>query len=64
LEADQPFGEATRSTAHHAFVARRLAFGAAMLRDLWWSAWVESGAPPTRDADPGDALPAARPGGG
>jgi hypothetical protein len=45
LEADQPFGEATRSAAHHEFVAARLAFGATMLRDLWWSAWLESGRP-------------------
>ena len=27
-----------------AFAADRLALGAAYLRDLWWSAWVESGA--------------------
>ena len=45
LEADQPFGEATRSTAAHDFVAGRLAVGATMLRDLWWSAWIDSGRP-------------------
>lgn len=27
----------------HAFAVERLAAGADMLRDLWWSAWVESG---------------------
>jgi hypothetical protein len=27
---------------HRAFAAERLAAGASMLRDLWWSAWLES----------------------
>ncbi|HEY0590265.1 MAG TPA: nuclease [Thermoanaerobaculia bacterium] len=31
-----------------AFAAERLALGASVLRDLWWSAWVESGKPRAR----------------
>jgi hypothetical protein len=32
---------------HLEFAAARLAAGAGMLRDLWWSAWVESGRTPS-----------------
>ncbi len=31
------------------FAARRLAAGASMLRDLWWSTWVNSAGRPVRD---------------
>jgi hypothetical protein len=31
---------------HRAFAAERLASGAAMLRDLWWNAWLESAQAP------------------
>jgi hypothetical protein len=30
------------------FAARRLAAGASLLRDLWWSTWLESADPPAR----------------
>lgn len=45
LEAAEPFGEETSSARHREFVVQRLAFGAAMLRDLWWSAWLDSAKP-------------------
>jgi hypothetical protein len=32
----------------HDFAAERLAVGARMLSDLWWSAWLESAQPPSR----------------
>src|SRR5712692_1532728 len=35
-----------------AFTAERLAAGAALLRDLWWSAWRNSGNPRRRTAPP------------
>jgi hypothetical protein len=43
-ELDQldPWGLETRSPASHAFAAERLAAGATMLRDLWYTAWVTS----------------------
>jgi hypothetical protein len=34
-----------------AFATGRLAFGASFLRDLWWSAWVNSAKPPKRRED-------------
>ncbi|MBT8338235.1 MAG: hypothetical protein KJO11_16730 [Gemmatimonadetes bacterium] len=34
-------------TEHVEFTAERLAAGAAMLRDLWWSAWRDSARPPS-----------------
>ncbi|MBW3534767.1 MAG: hypothetical protein KY453_06040 [Gemmatimonadetes bacterium] len=43
---DRDVGFAGGAPAHpdaHAFAVERLAAGADMLRDLWWSAWVESG---------------------
>ena len=46
LEQQQRFdpdGAAPRS--HRDFAADRLAAGALMLRDLWWSAWVDSARP-------------------
>jgi hypothetical protein len=38
--------EAPAPDEHLAFTAERLASGAAMLRDLWWSAWLESAESP------------------
>jgi hypothetical protein len=35
-----------------AFTAQRLAAGATLLRDLWWSAWVVSGQPKPRRGQP------------
>ena len=45
---DRDVGFAEEGPAHpeaEAFAVERLAAGASMLRDLWWSAWVESGRP-------------------
>lgn len=39
------------SSAGQDFATDRLARGASMLRDLWWSAWKNSAKPPRRTAD-------------
>ena len=45
LDKAQPFGVDDRRPEAKTFAAARLAAGAQMLRDLWWSAWVASAAP-------------------
>jgi hypothetical protein len=42
LDQIEAFGRGTQSAAHKDFAVERLAAGANMLRDLWWSAWLES----------------------
>jgi hypothetical protein len=42
LEKKEAFGEPTKSAEHKKFAQERLAAGAQMLRDLWWTAWVTS----------------------
>ncbi len=42
LDEAEAFGAETEGTDHEAFAIDRLAAGAAMLRDLWWTAWVTS----------------------
>ncbi len=42
LDKQQPFNDKTTSAEHKKFVSERLANGAQMLRDLWWTAWVTS----------------------
>jgi hypothetical protein len=42
LDLQEAFGADTRSPEHRHFAIDRLAAGAHMLRDLWWSAWVSS----------------------
>lgn len=42
LDKREAFGETTASPEHKKFAAERLAAGAEMLRDLWWTAWVTS----------------------
>lgn len=42
LEKKESFGEQTKSPEHKKFVAARLAAGAQMLRDFWWTAWATS----------------------
>ncbi len=42
LDKQEKFGAETRSPEHKKFVSERLAAGAQMLRDLWWTAWVTS----------------------
>ena len=43
LDKAESFDERTQGADHKRFVAERLAAGATMLRDLWWTAWVTSG---------------------
>ena len=47
LDKQEPFGDKTASPEHKKFVSARLAAGAQMLRDLWWTAWVTSAPAPT-----------------
>jgi hypothetical protein len=42
LDREAAFGRETVSEGHRRFAIERLAAGATMLRDLWWSAWVNS----------------------
>jgi hypothetical protein len=42
LDKQEKFNAETRSPEHKKFVTGRLAAGAQMLRDLWWTAWVTS----------------------
>ena len=42
LDRAEAFGPDTKGTDHKRFTAERLAAGAEMLRDLWWTAWVTS----------------------
>ncbi|WP_412061841.1 nuclease [Rubrivirga sp. IMCC45206] len=42
LDEAESFGPETTGAAHRAFAVDRLTAGAAMLRDLWWTAWVSS----------------------
>lgn len=44
LEQQEPFGAGTTGVAHRHFTTARLAAGATLLRDLWWSAWLRSAA--------------------
>ncbi|MEP7270310.1 MAG: hypothetical protein ABI882_02340 [Acidobacteriota bacterium] len=45
LDKKEAFGETTASLEHKKFASERLAAGAEMLRDLWWTAWVTSAIP-------------------
>ncbi|CAA9337439.1 MAG: hypothetical protein AVDCRST_MAG11-2792 [uncultured Gemmatimonadaceae bacterium] len=42
LDKRAPFGAENDRPEHEAFAVERLAAGTAMLRDLWWTAWVAS----------------------
>jgi hypothetical protein len=46
LDKQEKFGDETKSPEHKKFVSGRLAAGAQMLRDLWWTAWVTSAPAP------------------
>ncbi|HEU5161564.1 MAG TPA: nuclease [Thermoanaerobaculia bacterium] len=48
LDAEGAFDYPAGSAAGKAFAAERLALGASILRDYWWSAWVASGKPRSR----------------
>jgi hypothetical protein len=45
LEKASSFTAGNADTDHRRYTAERLAAGATMLRDLWWTAWVTSGLP-------------------
>jgi hypothetical protein len=45
LDKAHPFDANTTDPDDKAFTVERLASGARMLRDLWWTAWVTSGQP-------------------
>lgn len=47
LDKKEQFSATNNSPEHKKFVAERLAVGAQMLRDLWWTAWTTSAAPAT-----------------
>ena len=47
LDKQEKFSAETKSSEHKKFVSERLAVGAQMLRDLWWTAWVTSAPAPT-----------------
>ena len=42
LDKQEPFAATTTSASHKKFAVERLAAGATMLRDLWWTAWETS----------------------
>jgi hypothetical protein len=46
LDNQEKFNAETKSPEHKKFVSERLAAGAQMLRDLWWTAWVTSAPSP------------------
>lgn len=46
LDKREPFSESNTSAEHKRFAVERLAAGAEMLRDLWWTAWVTSAQAP------------------
>lgn len=52
LDKAAPFDRANDRPEHRAFAVQRLAAGATMLRDLWWTAWVTSA--------PADSAPGPR----
>jgi hypothetical protein len=43
LDKSEAFGPDTKGAEHKQFTAQRLAAGATMLRDLWWTAYATSG---------------------
>ena len=46
LDRQERFGRSTTGSGHKEFTIERLADGATMLRNLWWTAWVTSGEQP------------------
>src|SRR5512133_1902521 len=50
VDKAHPFDSTTTAPENKAFAVERLAAGARMLRDIWWTAWVTSAspAPPSR----------------
>jgi hypothetical protein len=52
IDRVSPFSAENTRAENRTFAAQRLAYGAEMLRDLWWTAWVTSG-----DAGPRELKP-------
>ncbi|CAN5769857.1 hypothetical protein BH23GEM9_BH23GEM9_22090 [soil metagenome] len=48
LDQIEAFGRNTKGVAHREFAIERLVAGANMLRDIWWTAWLDS-EPPVQD---------------
>jgi hypothetical protein len=48
IDKAHPFNAQTTAPENKAFVTKRLAAGARMLRDVWWTAWVTSAPAPPR----------------
>ena len=46
LDKAHPFDATTTAPENKAFAVDRLAAGARMLRDIWWTAWVTSAPAP------------------
>ncbi len=59
LDKAAPFDSANSRPQHKAFAVERLAAGATMLRDLWWTAWVTSAAVDSVSPAPPQTVPAA-----
>jgi hypothetical protein len=51
LDKRSPFGPETTTAEQKAFAAARLAAGARMLRDIWYTAWVTSAPAPARSRE-------------
>jgi hypothetical protein len=47
IDKAHPFDATTTAPENKAFAVDRLAAGARMLRDIWWTAWITSGQPVT-----------------
>ena len=46
VDKAHPFDSSAKAPENKAYASERLAYGARMLRDLWWTAWVTSELPP------------------
>ena len=51
LDKASPFNGSNTTPANKAFAVERLAAGATMLRDLWWTAWITSAPVATEPRD-------------
>jgi hypothetical protein len=46
VDKAHPFDSSATAPENKTYASERLAFGAQMLRDIWWTAWVTSELPP------------------
>jgi hypothetical protein len=51
VDKAHPFDSLTTAPENKAFAVERLAAGARMLRDIWWTAWVTSALTPATARD-------------